>query len=189
MKQSSVLALLTLFSISTSPAALASDNGFTTFAWGDSISNVSQKNIAFKPSAIQLGGGQNKMLNGTPKKPEWGFLGEQATAPYRYSFFQGGLFDITFTVKVYRSNDLATVSQAKADYATLKERIAQHLGRVENIAESFDPQKPFFSCIYDENCGSYGVSFINADTQTVLFLTGSEDGKGSELMVTVKKKQ
>lgn len=188
MKQLSVLALLTLSSISTSPAALASDNGFTAFAWGDSINNVSQKNNAFKPSAIQLGG-QSKMFNGTPKKTEWGFLGEQASSPYSYSFFQGGLFDITFTAKVYRSNDLATVSQAKADYATLKDQIAQRLGRVENVAESFDPKKPFFSCIYDDNCGSYGVSFINADTRTVLFLTGSEDGTGSELILTVKQKK
>lgn len=188
MKQLSIFALLTLSYISTSPAARASDNGFTTFAWGDNISSVSQKNDAFKPNAIQLGG-LDKMFNGTPKKPEWGFLGEQATDPYRYSFFQGGLFDITFTAKIYRSNDLATVSQAKADYATLKERIAQRLGNVENIAESYDPKKPFFSCIYDENCGSYGVSFINADTRIVLFLTGSEDGLGSELIVTVKQKQ
>lgn len=67
-------------------------------------------------------------------------MGEQASTPYSYSFFQGGLFDITFTAKVYRSNDLATVSQAKADYATLKDQIAQRLGRVENVAESFDPK-------------------------------------------------
>lgn len=182
------LCAVTLLALSTfANMAQASNNGFSGFQWGDTVASVAQKNNAMQ-NVPYASTGDNKTMTGTPKEGKLGFLGIRADSPYQYNFFKGELFSISVTLKMYPNGKAETVAKAKADYEEMKEKMAKSLGVNPELTESADPSKPFFACIYDDKCGVYGANFTTSDSNITLFMTGSENGNGNELMVSVNQK-
>lgn len=187
MKKLCAITLLALSSFTFVNPAQASQNGFSGFKWDDSLTSVAQKNNSMQ-DVPYASTGDNKTLSGTPKEAKLGFLGIPASSPYQYNFFKGKLFSISITLKMYSDGKDATVAKAKADYEAMKATMAKSLGVKPEPMENADPSKPFFACIYDEKCGVYGANFTTADSTITLFMTGSEDGNGSEIMISANKK-
>lgn len=149
--------------------------------WADTPAAVQAKSTDFKELRDVT---NSKTFEGVLKQKQ-AILGEGKKITYHFTGQK--MFSASVTVEKYTENSTEAINKAKADYQAMKTKIAKTLGVKPNEVESFNKDKPFFQCIYDENCGTYASSFVTKDTEIALFLMGSESGSRSELMVTVRR--
>lgn len=150
-------------------------------SWADTPATVQTKSTDFKELSDVA---NSKTFEGILKQKQ-AILGDGKKIIYHFTGKK--LFSASATVEKYNENSTEAINKAKADYQALKNKIAKALGVKPNEVEYFEKDKPFFQCIYDENCGTYASSFVTKDTEIALFLMGSESGSRSELMVTVRR--
>ncbi|MGU5625397.1 MULTISPECIES: hypothetical protein [Aeromonas] len=111
----------------------------------------------------------------------------RTAAPYRYVFFKNGLYSVHMDLALFDSRQAHSQLNALLKYNTLKDEMVKQFGKPTSVVEHYTEGKPFFACIYDENCGMMGSSFTTATSNVTLFIAGSENGAEGALSVHVEE--
>ena len=165
-----------------STASAAPASGFTTLSWGDSPKRVAALNTGYK---MQYKFSDNLTYQGSPKSDL--FMKLRTAAPYRYVFFKNGLYSVHMDLALFDSRQAHSQLNALLKYNTLKDEMVKQFGKPTSVVEHYTEGKPFFACIYDENCGMMGSSFTTATSNVALFIAGSENGAEGALSVHVEE--